>query len=165
MNSYSQQNFRLLCLLSSYYFMDHQAYSSFLTCLDPTFYHDNGSSHLDYIWSWISCPGLFSHIITYLVKKIPSLVLLLTYYFSNMNITLVTLTFLNLLNLSLSTSFWIDFYLGFLLLPDYIIPTYITNLSAFKFFLHSVPNGLNGILYDLMNIYPCCWALISILLC
>uniref|UniRef100_U9TH46 Uncharacterized protein n=1 Tax=Rhizophagus irregularis (strain DAOM 181602 / DAOM 197198 / MUCL 43194) TaxID=747089 RepID=U9TH46_RHIID len=55
-----------------------------------------------------------------------------------MNITLVTLTFLNLLNLSLSTSFWIDFYL--------------------------VPNGLNGILYDLMNIYPCCWALISILL-
>ncbi|PKC04936.1 hypothetical protein RhiirA5_421558 [Rhizophagus irregularis] len=71
-----------------------------------------------------------------------------------MNITLVTLTFLNLLNLSLSTSFWIDFYLGFLLLPDYIIPTYITNLSAFKFFLHSVPNGLNGILYDLMNIYP-----------
>ncbi|PKK65461.1 DNase I-like protein [Rhizophagus irregularis] len=53
---YSSNHFKLLRLLSSRVFTDHQA----------TFFHDNGSSRLDYIWSspGFPAPGLFSQVIT-----------------------------------------------------------------------------------------------------
>ncbi|CAB4386894.1 unnamed protein product [Rhizophagus irregularis] len=62
---YSSNHFKLLRLLSSRYFTDHQAHSS-TDGPDPTFFHDNGSSRLDYIWSspGFPAPGLFSQVVT-----------------------------------------------------------------------------------------------------
>ncbi|GBC30120.2 reverse transcriptase family protein [Rhizophagus irregularis DAOM 181602=DAOM 197198] len=62
---YSSNHFRLLRLLSSRFFTDHQAHSS-TDGPDPTFFHDNGSSRLDYIWSspGFPAPGLFSQVVT-----------------------------------------------------------------------------------------------------
>ncbi|GET60860.1 hypothetical protein GLOIN_2v1770668 [Rhizophagus irregularis DAOM 181602=DAOM 197198] len=55
----------LLRLLSSQFFTDHQDHSS-TNGPDPTFFHDNGSSRLDYIWSSPSfpAPGLFLQVVT-----------------------------------------------------------------------------------------------------
>ncbi|CAB4406111.1 unnamed protein product [Rhizophagus irregularis] len=65
-SNYSHNHFRLLRLLSSRYFNDHQAYFSSLFGPDPTFYHTNGSSRLDYIWfsSGFPAPGLFTQVIS-----------------------------------------------------------------------------------------------------
>ncbi|GET56194.1 RNA-directed DNA polymerase from mobile element jockey-like [Rhizophagus irregularis DAOM 181602=DAOM 197198] len=64
-SNYSHNHFRLLRLLSSQFFTDHQAHSS-TDGPDPTFFHDNGSSRLDYIWSspGFPAPGLFSQVVT-----------------------------------------------------------------------------------------------------
>ncbi|GBC30343.2 RNA-directed DNA polymerase from mobile element jockey-like [Rhizophagus irregularis DAOM 181602=DAOM 197198] len=64
-SNYSPNHFKLLHLLSSRFFTDHQAHSS-TNGPDPTFFHDNGSSRLDYIWSspGFPAPGLFSQVVT-----------------------------------------------------------------------------------------------------
>ncbi|GBC12847.1 reverse transcriptase family protein [Rhizophagus irregularis DAOM 181602=DAOM 197198] len=64
-SNYSPNHFKLLRLLSSQVFTDHQAHSS-TNGPDPTFFHDNGSSRLDYIWSspGFPAPGLFSQVVT-----------------------------------------------------------------------------------------------------
>ncbi|GBC19596.1 hypothetical protein RIR_jg41862.t1 [Rhizophagus irregularis DAOM 181602=DAOM 197198] len=64
-SNYSPNHFKLLRLLSSRVFTDHQAHSS-TNGPDPTFFHDNGSSRLDYIWSspGFPAPGLFSQVVT-----------------------------------------------------------------------------------------------------
>ncbi|GBC48758.2 hypothetical protein GLOIN_2v1475603 [Rhizophagus irregularis DAOM 181602=DAOM 197198] len=64
-SNYSPNHFKLLRLLSSRFFTDHQAHSS-TNGPDPTFFHDNGSSRLDYIWSspGFPAPGLFSQVVT-----------------------------------------------------------------------------------------------------
>ncbi|GBC49288.2 hypothetical protein GLOIN_2v1762049 [Rhizophagus irregularis DAOM 181602=DAOM 197198] len=64
-SNYSPNHFKLLRLLSSQFFTDHQAHSS-TNGPDPTFFYDNGSSRLDYIWSspGFPAPGLFSQVIT-----------------------------------------------------------------------------------------------------
>ncbi|PKC71172.1 hypothetical protein RhiirA1_390780, partial [Rhizophagus irregularis] len=48
------------------FFIDHHAYSSSLDGPHPTFFHANGSSRLDYIWSspGFPAPGLFSQVVT-----------------------------------------------------------------------------------------------------
>ncbi|EXX55755.1 hypothetical protein RirG_222530 [Rhizophagus irregularis DAOM 197198w] len=56
-SNYSSTHFKLLRLLSSQFFTDHQAHSS-TDGPDPTFFHDNGSSRLDYIWSSPGFPAL-----------------------------------------------------------------------------------------------------------
>ncbi|EXX52451.1 hypothetical protein RirG_252970 [Rhizophagus irregularis DAOM 197198w] len=63
-SNYPSNHFKLLRLLSSRFFTDHQAHSSD-DSPDPTFFHDNGSSRLDYIWSspGFPAPGLFSHVV------------------------------------------------------------------------------------------------------
>ncbi|GET55319.1 RNA-directed DNA polymerase from mobile element jockey-like [Rhizophagus irregularis DAOM 181602=DAOM 197198] len=64
-SNYSPNHFKLLRLLSSRFFTDHQAHSS-TNGPDPTFFHDNGSLRLDYIWSspGFPAPGLFSQVVT-----------------------------------------------------------------------------------------------------
>ncbi|GBC28395.2 hypothetical protein GLOIN_2v1770668 [Rhizophagus irregularis DAOM 181602=DAOM 197198] len=64
-SNYSPNHFKLLRLLSSQFFTDHQDHSS-TNGPDPTFFHDNGSSRLDYIWSSPSfpAPGLFLQVVT-----------------------------------------------------------------------------------------------------
>ncbi|GET56800.1 hypothetical protein RIR_jg14016.t2 [Rhizophagus irregularis DAOM 181602=DAOM 197198] len=64
-SNYSPNHFKLLRLLSSRFFTDHQAHSS-TNGPDPTFFYDNGSSRLDYIWSspGFPAPGLFSQVVT-----------------------------------------------------------------------------------------------------
>ncbi|GET50389.1 RNA-directed DNA polymerase from mobile element jockey-like [Rhizophagus irregularis DAOM 181602=DAOM 197198] len=64
-SNHSPNHFKLLRLLSSRFFTDHQAHSS-TNGPDPTFFHDNGSSRLDYIWSspGFPAPGLFSQVVT-----------------------------------------------------------------------------------------------------
>ncbi|PKY36030.1 hypothetical protein RhiirB3_457836 [Rhizophagus irregularis] len=64
-SNYSSNHFKLLHLLSSWFFTDHQAHSS-IDGPDPTFYYANGSSRLDYIWSspGFPAPGLFSQVVT-----------------------------------------------------------------------------------------------------
>ncbi|GBC53452.2 RNA-directed DNA polymerase from mobile element jockey-like [Rhizophagus irregularis DAOM 181602=DAOM 197198] len=59
-----QHHLKILRSLSSRYFMDHQSHISSFSGPSPTFYHQNGSSRLDYIWSspGFPAPGLFSHI-------------------------------------------------------------------------------------------------------
>ncbi|PKB97142.1 DNase I-like protein, partial [Rhizophagus irregularis] len=61
---YSSNHFKLLRLLSSQFFTDHQAHSS-SDGPDRTFYYTNGSSRLDYIWSspGFPAPGLFSQVV------------------------------------------------------------------------------------------------------
>ncbi|EXX63618.1 hypothetical protein RirG_150710 [Rhizophagus irregularis DAOM 197198w] len=63
-SNYSPSHFKLLRLLSSRFFTDHQAYSS-IEGPDPTFYYANGSSRLDYIWSspGFPTPGFFSQVV------------------------------------------------------------------------------------------------------
>ncbi|GET63183.1 exodeoxyribonuclease III [Rhizophagus irregularis DAOM 181602=DAOM 197198] len=63
-SNYSSNHFKLLRLLSSRFFTDHQAHSS-IDGPDLTFYYANGSSRLDYIWSspGFSAPGLFSQVV------------------------------------------------------------------------------------------------------
>ncbi|EXX67045.1 hypothetical protein GLOIN_2v1762286 [Rhizophagus irregularis DAOM 181602=DAOM 197198] len=63
-SNYPSSHFKLLRLLSSRFFTDHQAHSS-LDGPDPTFFHANGSSRLDYIWSspGFPAPGLFSQMV------------------------------------------------------------------------------------------------------
>ncbi|PKB92694.1 hypothetical protein RhiirA5_443745, partial [Rhizophagus irregularis] len=63
-SNYSSNHFKLLRLLSSRFFTDHQAHSS-IDGPDPTFYYANGSSRLDYIWSspGFPAPGLFSQVV------------------------------------------------------------------------------------------------------
>ncbi|PKK58399.1 DNase I-like protein, partial [Rhizophagus irregularis] len=63
-SNYSHNHFRLLRLLSSQFFTDHQAHSS-IDGPDPTFFYDNRSSRLDYIWSspGFPAPGLFSQVV------------------------------------------------------------------------------------------------------
>ncbi|PKY62014.1 hypothetical protein RhiirA4_487785, partial [Rhizophagus irregularis] len=65
-STYSHNHFRLLRLLSSRYFNDHQSRSSSLSGPDPTFYHANGSSRLDYIWSSPGFPalGVYTQVVT-----------------------------------------------------------------------------------------------------
>ncbi|PKB94676.1 DNase I-like protein, partial [Rhizophagus irregularis] len=64
-SNYSSNHFKLLRLLSSRVFTDHQAHSS-SDGPDPTFYYTNRSSRLDYIWSspGFPAPGLFSQVVT-----------------------------------------------------------------------------------------------------
>ncbi|GET52393.1 RNA-directed DNA polymerase from mobile element jockey-like [Rhizophagus irregularis DAOM 181602=DAOM 197198] len=61
-----QHHLKFLRSLSSRYFMDHQSHISSISGPSPTFYHQNGSSRLDYIWSspGFPAPGLFSHVET-----------------------------------------------------------------------------------------------------
>ncbi|GET58175.1 RNA-directed DNA polymerase from mobile element jockey-like [Rhizophagus irregularis DAOM 181602=DAOM 197198] len=63
-SNYSPNHFKLLRLLSSRFFTNHQSHSS-IESPDPTFYHTNGSSRLDYIWSspGFSALGLFSLVV------------------------------------------------------------------------------------------------------
>ncbi|EXX72570.1 hypothetical protein RirG_068100 [Rhizophagus irregularis DAOM 197198w] len=63
-SNYSSNHFKLLRLLSSQFFTDHQAHSS-SDGPDPTFYYTNGSSRLDYIWSspGFPAPSLFSQVV------------------------------------------------------------------------------------------------------
>ncbi|PKC52597.1 hypothetical protein RhiirA1_481154, partial [Rhizophagus irregularis] len=63
-SNYPPNHFKLLRLLFSWFFTDHQAHSS-IDGPDPTFLHDNGSSRLDYIWSspGFPAPGLFSQVV------------------------------------------------------------------------------------------------------
>ncbi|PKY58131.1 hypothetical protein RhiirA4_479785 [Rhizophagus irregularis] len=65
-SNYSHNHFRLLRLLSSRYFNDHQAHSFSSNDPDPTFFHANSSSRLDYIWSspGFPAPGLFTQVVT-----------------------------------------------------------------------------------------------------
>ncbi|PKY59635.1 hypothetical protein RhiirA4_482551 [Rhizophagus irregularis] len=65
-STYSHNHFRLLRLLSSRYFNDHQARSSSLSGPDPTIYHATGSSRLDYIWASPGFPalGVFTQVVT-----------------------------------------------------------------------------------------------------
>ncbi|GBC50785.2 RNA-directed DNA polymerase from mobile element jockey-like [Rhizophagus irregularis DAOM 181602=DAOM 197198] len=59
-----QHHSKILRSLSSRYFTDHQSHISSFSGPSPTFYHPNGSSRLDYIWSspGFLAPGLFSHV-------------------------------------------------------------------------------------------------------
>ncbi|GBC34526.2 RNA-directed DNA polymerase from mobile element jockey-like [Rhizophagus irregularis DAOM 181602=DAOM 197198] len=59
-----QHHLKILRSLSSRYFTDHQSHISSFSGPSPTFYHQNGSSRLDYIWSspGFPAPGLFSHV-------------------------------------------------------------------------------------------------------
>ncbi|CAB4415499.1 unnamed protein product [Rhizophagus irregularis] len=63
-SSYSPRHFRLMRLLTSHYFIDHQ--SHFFSSSNPnnTYFHNGGASRLDYIWSspGFSAPALFSHV-------------------------------------------------------------------------------------------------------
>ena len=63
-SSYPSRHFKLLRTLVSRYFTDHQAFSSGFSDPDCTYFHSNGSSRLDYIWSspGITAPGLFSQV-------------------------------------------------------------------------------------------------------
>ncbi|GBC48273.2 RNA-directed DNA polymerase from mobile element jockey-like [Rhizophagus irregularis DAOM 181602=DAOM 197198] len=64
-HSYLPQHYlKILRSLSSRYFTDHQSYISSISGPSPTFYHQNGSSRLDYIWSspGFLAPSLFSHV-------------------------------------------------------------------------------------------------------
>ncbi|PKB96087.1 hypothetical protein RhiirA5_404518, partial [Rhizophagus irregularis] len=68
-NSHShlpQHHLKILRSLSSRYFTDHQSHISSTSGPSPTFYHPNGSSRLDYIWSspGFPAPGLFSQVET-----------------------------------------------------------------------------------------------------
>ncbi|GET52027.1 reverse transcriptase family protein [Rhizophagus irregularis DAOM 181602=DAOM 197198] len=62
----SQHHLKILRSLSSRYFTDHQSHISSISGPSPTFYYQNGSSRLDYIWSspGFPAPGLFSHVET-----------------------------------------------------------------------------------------------------
>ncbi|GET59532.1 hypothetical protein RIR_jg1385.t3 [Rhizophagus irregularis DAOM 181602=DAOM 197198] len=61
-----QHHLKILRSLSSRYFTDHQSHISSTSGPSPTFYHQNGSSRLDYIWSSPGFPahGLFSQVET-----------------------------------------------------------------------------------------------------
>ncbi|GET52556.1 reverse transcriptase family protein [Rhizophagus irregularis DAOM 181602=DAOM 197198] len=61
-----QHHLKIVRLLSSRYFTDHQSHISSISGPSPTFYHQNGSSRLDYIWSspGFPAPGLFSQVET-----------------------------------------------------------------------------------------------------
>ncbi|GBC12605.2 hypothetical protein RIR_jg29866.t1 [Rhizophagus irregularis DAOM 181602=DAOM 197198] len=61
-----QHHLKILRSLSSRYFTDHQSHISSISGLSPTFYYQNGSSRLDYIWSspGFPAPGLFSQVET-----------------------------------------------------------------------------------------------------
>ncbi|PKY36769.1 hypothetical protein RhiirB3_460145, partial [Rhizophagus irregularis] len=61
-----QHHLKILRSLSSQYFTDHQSHISSISGPSPTFYHHNGSSRLDYIWSFpgFPAPGLFSQVET-----------------------------------------------------------------------------------------------------
>ncbi|GBC53524.2 RNA-directed DNA polymerase from mobile element jockey-like [Rhizophagus irregularis DAOM 181602=DAOM 197198] len=61
-----QHHLKILRSLSSRYFTDHQSHISSISGPSPTFYHQNGSSRLDYIWSspGFPAPGLFSQVAT-----------------------------------------------------------------------------------------------------
>ncbi|GET62832.1 RNA-directed DNA polymerase from mobile element jockey-like [Rhizophagus irregularis DAOM 181602=DAOM 197198] len=68
-NSHShlpQHHLKILRSLSSRYFTDHQSHISSTSGPSPTFYHPNGFSKLDYIWSspGFPAPGLFSQVET-----------------------------------------------------------------------------------------------------
>ncbi|PKY57260.1 DNase I-like protein [Rhizophagus irregularis] len=64
-SSYTSRHFKLTRLLSSRYFVDHQAYSLFTSNPDDTYFHNGGASRLDYIWSspGFPAPGLFSQVV------------------------------------------------------------------------------------------------------
>ncbi|GET56271.1 RNA-directed DNA polymerase from mobile element jockey-like [Rhizophagus irregularis DAOM 181602=DAOM 197198] len=61
-----QHHFKILRSLSSRYFTDHQSHISSISGPNPSFYYQNGSSRLDYIWSspGFPAPGLFSQVDT-----------------------------------------------------------------------------------------------------
>jgi exonuclease III len=61
-----RHHLKILRSLSSRYFTDHQSHISSISGPSPTFYHQNGSSRLDYIWSspGFPAPGLFSQVET-----------------------------------------------------------------------------------------------------
>ncbi|PKK56413.1 hypothetical protein RhiirC2_800070 [Rhizophagus irregularis] len=63
-SNYLSNHFKLLRLLSSQFFTDHQVHFS-IEGPNPTFYYANGSSRLDYIWSspGFPAPGLFSQVV------------------------------------------------------------------------------------------------------
>ncbi|GET60066.1 hypothetical protein GLOIN_2v1785090 [Rhizophagus irregularis DAOM 181602=DAOM 197198] len=62
-----QHHLKILRSLSYRYFTDHQSHISSISGPSPTFYHQNGSSRLDYIWSspGFPAPSLFSHVESY----------------------------------------------------------------------------------------------------
>ncbi|CAB4416191.1 unnamed protein product [Rhizophagus irregularis] len=64
-SSYTSRHFKLTRLLSSRYFVDHQAYSLFTSNPDDTYFHNGDASRLDYIWSspGFPAPGLFSQVV------------------------------------------------------------------------------------------------------
>ncbi|GBC19651.1 hypothetical protein RIR_jg41913.t1 [Rhizophagus irregularis DAOM 181602=DAOM 197198] len=59
-----QHHLKILRSLSSRYFTDHQSHISSISGPSSTFYHQNGSSRLDYIWSspGFPAPSLFSYV-------------------------------------------------------------------------------------------------------
>ncbi|EXX61295.1 hypothetical protein GLOIN_2v1770668 [Rhizophagus irregularis DAOM 181602=DAOM 197198] len=59
-----QHHLKILRSLYSRYFTDHQSHISSISGPSSTFYHQNGSSRLDYIWSspGFPAPSLFSHV-------------------------------------------------------------------------------------------------------
>ncbi|GET57893.1 reverse transcriptase family protein [Rhizophagus irregularis DAOM 181602=DAOM 197198] len=61
-----QHHLKILRSLSSQYFTDHQSHISLISGSSPTFYHQNGASRLDYIWSspGFPAPSLFSQVET-----------------------------------------------------------------------------------------------------
>ncbi|CAB4420691.1 unnamed protein product [Rhizophagus irregularis] len=63
-SSYSPRHFKLTRLLTSHYFVDHQAHFLSTNSPDNTYFYNGGASRLDYIWSspGFPTPGLFSHV-------------------------------------------------------------------------------------------------------
>ncbi|GET55718.1 uncharacterized protein LOC110249295 [Rhizophagus irregularis DAOM 181602=DAOM 197198] len=61
---FPQHHLKILRSLSSRYFTDHQSHISSISGPSPTFYYQNGSSILDYIWSspGFPAPSLFSYV-------------------------------------------------------------------------------------------------------
>ncbi|PKK40832.1 hypothetical protein RhiirC2_805274, partial [Rhizophagus irregularis] len=59
-----QHHLKILRSLSSRYFTDYQSHISLISGPNLTFYYQNGSSRLDYIWSSPGFPAssLFSHV-------------------------------------------------------------------------------------------------------
>ncbi|PKY58129.1 hypothetical protein RhiirA4_479783 [Rhizophagus irregularis] len=162
-SNYSHNHFRLLHLLSSRYFNDHQARSSSLSGPDPTFYHANGSSRLDYIWSSPGFPAPAA-IFNSAVRSLPHQHVSNTHchsYFPELTKLIAINKFLDKFLYRLTThhpnqptqisqmtaalpSHLVDLTS---LLPDYSVPVYSTSpLSEFKSFLRSQKNLVSAFL-------------------
>ncbi|PKB99437.1 hypothetical protein RhiirA5_429696 [Rhizophagus irregularis] len=169
-SNYSPSHFKLLRLLSSRFFTDHQAYSS-IEGLDPTFYYANGSSRLDYIWSSPGFPTPVEQWNNFTAEVDDSLgVYLNRQYNSRLEFSSLSLDrmwhalkaailnrFLYRLTTRLSNrptqisqmTTALPSHLENLasLLPDYSVPTYSTTpVSEFKSFLRSQKNLISAFL-------------------